>query len=505
MEEISNVLLPGSKTRRDAHFRSAHDWGQVMGIAAGEVDARHELHGFFNPRSIVLLGASQNETKLGFILAQNLADAIECEVFFVNKSGQRILGRPTSRSVMDLPTVPDLAVVAVPADSVVDAVEECAQKGIRSVLVIAAGFNEIGVDGELRAHDLKEIAKRNGIRVIGPNSSGLFNCTRKLSASIAFRAPPGGGAISLMTQSGAAVMAMYEYAMDHGIALSKLVDYGNQLDVQDFELIDYFRTDPGTQVVAMFCEGFGDGRALFDAIRRCSIIKPVIVGKVARTGAGARAAASHTGSLASEARLFEAAVRQAGGIYVTSILDLLELSKALDWLPLPRGPRVGVISASGGIAVEVSDACAEAGLELPQLSIEEQARISSLIPSFASARNPVDMGPSYPLFAGVYERCLEVMMDSPSIDGIICTLVDRGAAHVEALERIAAFVQRRRASGSLVKPVMACWISKREYLGNQNILERNQVPCFEHTARVARIYGLMWEHAKKRIQLGDGR
>ncbi len=458
------------------------------------------MDAFFNPRTVVGIGVSAHPGKLGFILAQNLLEARTAEIFFVNPGAPEILGRQCYPSLENVPVAPDLAVVAVPAAQVVQALTDCARKGIRAAVVLAAGFAETGSAGERLQQRMLSVCREHGIRAVGPNTSGLYNCMTRLNASIAYKNPPDGGSISFMTQSGAAVLAAHEYALDHHMRFAKLIDYGNQADVKDVEILDYFGRDPETRVVAVFLEGLTTGERFSQLAGEAGRQKPIVVGWVARTSEGSRAARAHTGMRAERGVGVDAVLGRAGVIQARSMLETIETAKALAWQPLPPGSRVGIISASGGMAVELADMCAEHGLAVPELAPGAQEAIRPLMASFATTQNPIDMGPIYPRFPEAYARCIDVLYADPEIDLIIITIADRGAAHVKCLEAIAATVQSLQEAGAAQKPVYVSWASGRGVLVNQSILEAARIPCFEHSERTARIAGAIAGYACWRRQ-----
>ncbi len=460
------------------------------------------MESFFNPRVVAGIGVSTRPDKLGHILADNLREATSADIFFVNPASREILGRPCYPTVDSLPAIPDLAVIAVAAPQVIDTLRSCASIGVPAAVILAAGFAETGATGARMQEVVTSICRDHGIRVIGPNTSGLYNCNTKLCASIAYKSPPGGGRISFMTQSGAAVLTYQDYANDHGLRFAKLVDYGNQADVEDYEILQYLGGDPDTGIISVFLEVARSPERLLDAARAVTSRKPVIIGRTARTAAGARAALAHTGMQASGAKWSPAACRRAGVIYARHMLDVAQISKALDWQPLPQGRRVGIVSGSGGMAVELADACAENGLLVRELGRTEQEAIRPLMPSFASSKNPIDMGPIYARFPEAYSRCIEVLYDSPDIDIILLTIADRGAAHLECLHSIARTVQTRQSEGAVPKPIYVYWASQRAALSNQAILETARIPCFEHGEVAVRVAGAVsWyaSYLRKRL------
>jgi acyl-CoA synthetase (NDP forming) len=463
------------------------------------------LDPFFHSRSIAVIGVSGDAGKIGHMIATNLLAAKSLDLYFVHRSRQTLLERPCYADVAALPIAPDLAVIALPADKVGEALRSCGRRGIRHAIVIAAGFAESGGRGARRQRDLVRTCQTFGLRVIGPNTSGLFNCSDGHSASFAFAGPQGGGPVSFVTQSGSTVMMLFEYGLDHGLRFSKVVDCGNQADVKDFEVLEYLGADPETRVIGVFTEATTDATRFFAVARNLARAKPIVVAKVARTPAGKRAARAHSASRPMDAARFRRACLQNGMIYAERVLDVADLVKTLAWQPLPRGNRVGIISASGGVTVELADACVERGLRVPVLPRAVQRRIEGLMPNFASRQNPIDTGPTYSRFPEIYTGCLNALFDSQAVDSIIVTVIDRGASHLDALQAIRDTVQHRRAGHGDTKPVYVCWASRREALSNQRILEDVEIPCFEQSERTARVAGAIADYARRRAAGGYSR
>jgi len=366
----------------------------------------------FNPRSVALIGASAKPGKLGYILMRNLLDGYPGTLFPVNPGEAEIMGRRAYSRLQDVAEPVDLAVIALPPEACVQAMRDCAEAGAKTALVLSGGFAEVGSEGLARQQAMLQAARAGRVRLIGPNCFGLYNCNLGLNASMGFGLPPKGGNISLVTQSGAYGMAIFGLAQQRLLRFAKILSHGNKADLTDHEILDYFEHDDETSVLCLFLESVSNGRAFYEALARTARRKPVVVAKTGQSSAGRRAAASHTAALTGDATAFITAVRQAGAILAESGLEMVDIAEALSRQPLPPGRRVGIITNSGGTGVELTDLCERFGLSVPELPPATQARISPLIPAYASPRNPVDVIPRSAGTPEIYTRSLHDALPS---------------------------------------------------------------------------------------------
>ena len=378
------------------------------------------LEFFFNPRSVAVVGASRVPGKVGFELLKNLRRSFKGSIYPVNPRADEILGLRAYPKVSSIPEDVDVAVVVVPAEVVPGVAEDAGRKGVKGLIVISGGFREVGAEGAEREGRLMEVARRYGVRVIGPNCVGVY--VPRTGMNTLFLPPerqgfPPHGFIAFISQSGAFGSVVLDWAAMRGIGISKFVSYGNKADVGDEELLEYFRGDPDTRVIAMYIEGVEDGRAFFKALRETTPVKPVVILKAGRTEAGARAAASHTGALAGSDAVFHAVFKQTGVVRTYSMEELFDASIALGMQPPARGGRVAVLTAGGGSGVMATDALADLGLEVPRLSNETVRKLREVILPIASPYNPVDVTGSArdEHFIGA----VEVLMRSGEVDAIM--------------------------------------------------------------------------------------
>jgi acyl-CoA synthetase (NDP forming) len=440
----------------------------------------------FEPRRVALVGASDRPGSLGRLLWDNLAD-FPGEVLPVSSSAT-VGGRTAYPDLREVPGPVDLAVIATPAPSVPGIMRAAADSGVRAAVVLSAGFAETGEDGAELQREAVAAARAGGVRLVGPNCFGVQNADLPLNASIAAGTPQGDGGVAVATQSGSYGMAVYALGRDEGLRVGKVFAAGNKADITDAELLAYLRQDPGTRVICLLLESITDARQFFAEACRTTPDKPVIAVVGARTGAGQRAAVSHTGALATDDSVRDAALHQAGVVRVRTGLQALDAARALSGQPIPRGPRVAVVTNSGGTGVELTDLLADEGLTVPELSGPLQAQLREMLPDYGSARNPVDMTPAWQLFTTVYPAAIDRLARSGEVDVVVPVLLQRSAS-AEVAEAVRDAVLRLRAD-SVPVPVYVCWVAPRDADQHADVLRQASVPCFAWPERTARAAGV---------------
>ena len=445
------------------------------------------LDSFFRPRSVAVIGASSDPDKVGFAVLRNAlygtiegpadrARGFDGKVFPVNAKGADVLGQKSFKSVTDIPEPVDLAVIAIPAQIIPKTVEDCGKRGVKAVVVITAGFSEVGPEGAKLEHEMLDAARRTGVRIVGPNCLGVIAAEKRLNVSFAYETPPVGG-ISLLSQSGAVCTAMITYAFEEHIGYRHFVSMGDKCDVEDAEIIDYFADDEGTNCIALYVEALKQPRAFYEAARRASRKKPFVAIKVGRTAAGAKAASSHTGSIAGSDAAYEAAFRQAGVQRARTLPGFIDASRALSSQPLPRGKRICVLTNAGGPGVITADALYDLGLELVKLCPETIEKLNAHCPSSWAHGNPADIigdaGPDR------YRECLRIINQADEVDGIVLLMTQQSMTQpMKIAEAIVDIIPELR------KPVTASFIGQGE--GDaENFLEQRGVPEFEFPERAA--------------------
>ena len=443
------------------------------------------LEAVFSPRRMALVGASERPGTVGRLLWDNLAD-FPGEVVPVSQSGT-VCGTTAYADLREVPGEVDLAVIATPAAAVPGVVRAAADKGVRAVVVLSAGFAETGPDGAALQAEAVAAARAGKVRLVGPNCFGVQNADLPLNASIAAGTPRGGGGVSIVTQSGSYGMAVHTLAAEEALRVAKVYAAGNKAEISDAELLAYLREDPATTVICLMLESITDAREFFEQACHTTGVKPVIAAVGARTGAGRRAALSHTASLASDDAVRDAALTQAGVVRVRTGLEVFDAARALAGQPAPSGRRAAVLTNSGGIGVELSDLLADEGLELPELSDSLQDELRPLLPGYASVRNPVDTTPAWSRYVTAYPGAIELLARSGEVDLVVAVLVQRAASR-EVAQAVRDAVQRLRADGVPV-PVYACWVAPRGAQPQADLLQEAGVPCYAWPDRTARAVG----------------
>ena len=445
------------------------------------------LRAVFEPRRVALVGASEQPGRVGAVFWRNL-ESFPGEVVPVTAGGEPVFGHRAYASLRDVEGTVDLAVVAVPAAAVPGVIRDAGARGVPVAVVISGGFAETGPEGAVLQHELVTAAREAGVRFVGPNCLGVQNCDLPLNASMARGLPAGGGGISLVTQSGAYGMAIQAVGLDEGTRFAKVYAAGNKADIGDAELLAYLGADPASRTLCVFCESLPDGRAFVEAAARVTPHKPVIVARTGRSAAGSRAAVSHTAALAGNQQVWRAALVQAGVVLARSGLEMMDAARALDTQPVPAGPRVAVITNSGGTGVELADLLADEGLDVPELSAQLQAELGEVLPAHASSANPVDITPVWGRYAELYPLLADRLARSDEVDVVVAVLLHRSATDDDAVLALRDAVTRLRRDGSGV-PVYVCWVTSRADRAHAEPLQEAGVACFDWPERTARAVG----------------
>jgi acetate---CoA ligase (ADP-forming) len=386
-------------------------------------DTVDTLDPVFRPRSIAVIGASRTPGTVGHEIVHNLLiEGFSGALYPVNPKATSVHSVPAYGSIRDIPQPVDLAIITVPKEHVLAVVEECGQAGVKAVVVITAGFREVGPAGLEREHDLVSLIHRYDMRMIGPNCLGVVNTAGDMSMNATF-APimPPPGPVSFMSQSGAMGVTILDYAAEYGIGVNHFVSVGNKADVSGNDLIEYWAQDAATRVILMYLENFGNPRKFTRIAREVTKSKPIIAVKAGRTAAGARAASSHTGALAGVDSATDALLAQCGVIRVDTVEELFDMAMAFGHLPVPKGNRVAVVTNAGGPGIIITDACEANGLSVAELSPETQAKLRKNLPDEASVRNPVDMIAT--ATPESYRLALDAVLEDPNIDAAIAAFV----------------------------------------------------------------------------------
>lgn len=460
--------------------------------------SRDALDALFKPASIAVVGASTKAQSLGRVIARNLrAGGFPGPLDVVSPKYPRIDGIRTARSISELEPVPELVVVTVPPDLVPGVLDEAGRCGVKAAVVITAGLGQ--GPGSLREQASK-VARRHGLRLVGPNCLGILSPPALVNASFA-AAPALPGDLALLAQSGAVVTTVVEWANQRGIGFSGIVSLGDMADVDVGELLDYFATDPGTRAILIYMESVRDVRRFMSAARAAARAKPVIVVKAGRHEAGARAAASHTGALAGSDAVFDAAFRRAGVLRVADMEELFAAANTLSTLKPSSGKRLAILTNGGGVGILAIDRLVDLKGEPAELSAETLAKLNAVLPDTWSHSNPVDIVGD----GGVqrYTDALDILMDAPEVDAVFVVHVPTAlVAPVEVAEGVARHMRARRereGSYSPGKPVLACWLAQEQ--AARTHLQAAGIPTYRTLTGAIRGFVHLTEYAEAQRQL----
>ena len=456
------------------------------------------LECFFTPGSIAVAGASRNPQKLGYVMLDNLLRArFKGPIYPVNPNAESVLGLPAYARIDDIPERVDLAILTVPASAVLQVVDECARKGVRAAVVITAGFRETGAAGAMREREIVERARAGGVRIVGPNSVGVINTFANLNATFAETAPFS-YEIAVISQSGAIATAILDWARAIGVGFSKFVSLGNMADVNEVDMIEFLADDPQTKLIVGYLEGFTDGRRFMEVAGALTPHKPFVAMKVGRSAAGARAASSHTGSLASSDAVVDAAFRQAGVIRAYTMDELFDYTLAFSYLRPPRGNRIAIVTNAGGPGVMAADAIERYGLKLAKLSPVSSDRLAEGLPSAASSANPIDVLGDAP--ADRYQFAIQLALDDPQVDGVIALLTPQAVTEPERTSRVITHLARISE-----KPIMGVYMGGDAVARGRLMLDASHVPAYHYPERAVRAMAALERYGRHvRAANGDG-
>ena len=448
----------------------------------------------FNPKSVAIIGATPRENSVGGVITKNLLTKFKGKVYLINPKYDEVNGIKYYKSVLDIQDEVDLCVVVVPAPAVPKVMEECVKKGVKVAVIISGGFSEVGEVGARLEEEVRRISLGK-IRVLGPNCIGVYNAFNGLDT---FFLPedrmgrPKPGPVALISQSGAVAGAILDWAARRNIGVGLAVNYGNKLDINEAELLEYFARDSRIKVIVMYMEGLkypGEGKRLLDVLREVVSVKPVVVYKAGRTKAATGAVRSHTAALAGNYEVYRAMLRQAGVIEADNLTDAFDMAKALATQPLPRGNRVLVITDSGGMGIQAVDALDTHGLLVPELSESLQEILRKQLPPLAVTRNPIDLTGS--ATDAMYKFVLDTVLPTSYVDmALIIALMQIPGLTINLGNYI---VEAKRFN----KPIVVVSFGGNEYVAKfESYLEDNGIPVYHAPHRAARALWALYEYAK---------
>jgi acetyl coenzyme A synthetase (ADP forming)-like protein len=435
------------------------------------------MNRIMRPTSIAVIGASTEAGKIGNSVMKNLVNGgYQGEIYPINPNADEILDRKAFRCVTDVPGDVDVAVFAIPAKLVPQALEEAGAKGVAGAILISSGFGETG-NHELQ-DEVVAIARRHGVRILGPNIYGYYYTPQNLSATFCTPYDVKGG-VALSSQSGGIGMAILGFSRSANMGVSAIVGVGNKADIDEDDLLTFFESDPHTQLIAMHFEDLKDGRAFAETAKRVSATKPVVVLKAGRTHLGARAASSHTGALAGNDKVYDDILRQSGVIRAPGLNDMLEYARGIPLLPTPQGENVVIITGAGGSGVLLCDACVDNDLTLMQIPSDLDEAFRQFIPPFGAAGNPVDITGGEP--PSTYRNTIALGLSDPRIHSLILgywhTIVTPPMVFAETVIDV---VEEYRAKG-VHKPVVASLAGDVEVEQASENLYRHGIVAYPYT------------------------
>jgi len=451
---------------------------------------------FFSPNSVAVIGATDKPSSVGKTLISNLRD-FPGNLYAVNPRRSEVLGVPCYASVTDIDDVVDLAIIAIPARVVPQAMRACAEKGIRAVIVVSAGFKEAGPEGLALESEILAIAREAGIRIIGPNCLGLIAPHSGLNASFAMSSAYE-GSVAFISQSGAICTATLDWSLRKKIGFSAFVSIGSMADVEWADLIEYFGEDPKTKAILMYVETLGESDRFIEAAKKVACRKPIIVIKPGKSKEAAAAALSHTGALVGSDKIFDAVCDKTGILRVSSLMELFDMAEVLERQPYPKGPNLAIVTNAGGPGILATDAVIDCGASMATLSDCTVGRLNELLPGAWSHGNPIDiLGDAPP---DRYAQAVGEVLRDERVDGLLVILTPQEMTDPTATaEKIASYAH------IFPKPILTCWMGGDSVYEGRRALESAGVPSFAIPRDAVWSFSTLFRHAKTIRALRAGR
>lgn len=418
------------------------------------------LKGFLEANSIVILGASQKLQSVSALMIESLLRGrFEGGIYLVNPKGGELFGLKVYTNIMSIDASVDLAIILLPPLAVADAITLCAQKGIHSVIIVSDGLDELLEEGKTIIKMVLEVARKNGVRIIGPDSMGVVNTEKRLSTSFVPIDQFTEGGLSLISQTGLFTGAAMVWMLSvHRLGISKSIDLAKKCDINEIDCLEYLREDPSTRVIGMHIEQVADGKRFVEVARRTSLLKPILVIKAGKTEIAARAIASHTGSMAGKDEIYEGIFAQTGILRVHDVEEIVDLAKAFIYLPLLKGENIGIITYSGGWGALAADLCDEFGLSVAALSETTLRKLKDIVPSWRETTNPVDIWPPQGLNTSkTYQAAIRAVVEDVRVDGLLVIAPTVTSPFLDALPAIKEEVSRHKE-----KPVVTWAIGDKD-------------------------------------------
>lgn len=442
----------------------------------------------FNPRGVAVIGASSTPGKVGFDVMRNLINGkFPGRLYPVNTNYNQLFGYKCYTDVKDIDGPLDLAVFMIPPKFIPGVMEDLGKRGCDTAIVISAGFKEVGAEGAAMERAMLEVAARYGMRILGPNCLGAINNSARLNASFSAGMPPEGN-IGFISQSGALGTAILDWSYASNVGFSRFVSLGNKCDIDEVDMLEAMGKDKSTDVIVGYIEGTNRGREFMDTVLKITKKKPVILIKSGTSEAGARAASSHTGSIAGSEAAFEAAFKQSGIIRAYSVQDLFDYAAAFSSQPLPQGNKIAILTNAGGPGIMAADAVGDSRVEIARLSKETIEKLKEKLPPAAGFNNPVDVIGDAD--AKRYADGLEILLQDPGVHGVAVILTPQGMTQVEETAKAMAYA-------SLVsnKPIMGAFMGEESVSSGVHQLQKSRIPVYGFPERAVRVFARLSEYA----------
>ncbi|MEF2145493.1 MAG: acetate--CoA ligase family protein [Desulfovibrionaceae bacterium] len=466
-----------------------------------------DLVPLFQPKSVALIGASSNSKKYGYWTAKSLVEnEFKGDIYFISRTGGELFGLPTYPDILSVPGDVDLAIIAIAPKFILPVMEQCVEKGVKCALVVSTGFGETGPEGKELERKMLEIARKGNMRVQGPNCMGTYSAAKNMNASIIDLSP---GPMSLVLQSGNFGIDINFNAKSRNLGYSCWATIGNQMDMRFHDFVEYIEMDENTKVLLLYMEGLRveseeDGRKFIEAAKKTAAKLPIAAIKIGRSAAGARAAASHTGSLAGSEKIFDAALKQAGVLRMDTPGQLLDAAEAFSKCKPAKGKRVAILTDGGGHGVMATDFAEKFNLEAPVLSEATQNKLKEILMPHCPIKNPVDLAGTPEADMWVFDRCLDVLLKDPDVDGIIIVGLYGGYADLSEEFRVLemdvakSMIEKITASD---KPVVMHSIYQPQHPECLDYISGHGVPVFGEVEAAVRTMGLLSDYSELKKSL----
>ena len=447
------------------------------------------LSPFFNAKGVAILGASSKPNKLSYGILENLLQfGYKGEVYPINPNAENILGKAAYPSILDVPDPVELAVIVLPVGMVLESLEACGKRGIKAVTIVTGGFREVGEGGKRLEDECMQVARRYGMRIIGPNCVGTMAIHTGLNSTF-IKGMPDLGPIAFISQSGAICGGVVDLVLESHFGFSYFTSLGNEMDVTETDMLEYVAKDPQVKVIAMYVEEVKDGPRFMAVAREVSREKPIVLLKAGKNNAGAKAISSHTGSMAGSYTAYQAAFKQSGIIEVDTLADLFNLAWALGCQELPAGNKVAIATNAGGAAALASDALAQYGMDLASISPEIQETLRTKLNPSAQVSNPIDMlGGAEPQD---YEWALSQASLDPNVDALHPILVPQSLVDTMGVAKAWVDVAKKTK-----KPFLACLVGAASARESAAYLNKQRIPTYQYPDQGPRVFGGMLQYKK---------